>query len=138
MVMNPRLLRNVVLAVSAWLAVVLSAPFTATNASAQNTASEITKPPLPPKLEPLPEPPPPPPGYELDPKMEPQVVKIRPKQGERERNEYRINGRVYMIRVVPEVGVPYFLVDDIGQGNFVRMGPNASGLRVPQWVIFTF
>jgi hypothetical protein len=122
------------LALSAALAMLLA--LVAPTAVAQGN-SEITKPPVLPKLEPLPEPPPPPPGYELDPKMEPQVVKIAPKAGERERNEYRINGKLYMIRVVPEVGVPYFLIDDIGQGNFVRYAP-AGALRVPQWVIFTF
>jgi Protein of unknown function (DUF2782) len=127
---SARLLAALVTGAFAWL--VLVSP-----ALAQNN-SEITKPPVLPKLEPLPEPPPPPPGYELDPKMEPQVVKIQPKAGERERNEYRINGRLYMIRVVPENGTPYFLVDDLGQGIFVRHGPAATGLRVPTWVLFTF
>ena len=92
----------------------------------------------PPKLEPLPEPPPPPPGYELDPKLEPAVVNIRPKIGEKARQEYRVNNKVYMIRVTPEHGVPYFLIDERGDGAYVRMSPQDSGLRVPMWVLFTF
>ena len=92
----------------------------------------------PPKLEPLPEPPPPPPGYELDPKLEPAVVNIRPKIGEKARQEYRLNNKVYMIRVTPDHGVPYFLIDERGDGAYVRMSAQDSGLRVPMWVLFTF
>ena len=89
------------------------------------------------QLEPLPEPPPPPPGLELDPALEPQVTIT--KKGEDTVEEYRVNGRLYKIRVTPARGEPYLLIDPTGEGSFVRQeGPGNPGLSVPQWVIGTF
>ena len=89
-----------------------------------------------PALQPLPEPPPPPPGYELDPANEPQVTIL--KRGNDLVEEYRINGRLYMVKVTPPHGRPYYLVDNRGDGNFVRQDSYDSGLRPPMWVIFQF
>jgi hypothetical protein len=92
----------------------------------------------PPNLEPIPEPPPPPPGMLDDATLEPQVT-IR-RQGEDRVEEFRINGRLYMIKVTPPHGTPYYLVDPKGDGGFVRqelMGTEKS-LAVPMWVIKTF
>ena len=50
--------------------------------------------------------------------------------------EYRINGRLTMVRIVPNLGKPYYLVPrDPTQGwdDLER----ADGL-VPQWVLFRF
>ncbi|MEF8792313.1 DUF2782 domain-containing protein [Thiohalorhabdus sp.] len=48
--------------------------------------------------------------------------------------EYRSGGRVYMIKVDPDVGPPYYLVDRTGDGSWDRrMGPD---IAVPQWTIF--
>ena len=87
-------------------------------------------------LEPLPEVPPPPPGVNLDagPEVEQRVV-IRP---EGESIEYRVGGRLFMIKVTPKIGAPYFLVDVKGDGSFVRQGELGSGVRPPQWVIHQF
>ena len=90
-----------------------------------------TKPPA--DLQPLPPPPPPPPGYELDPALEPQVTII--KRGTDTVEEYRIAGKLYMIKVIPPHGKPYFLVDESGGGDFVRRDSMDSGLRPPMWVI---
>ena len=87
-------------------------------------------------LQPVPEPPPPPPGYQPDPALEPQVTII--KRGEDRVEEYRINGRLYMVKVTPPNGVPYYLVDDKGDGRMTRQEPMDSGLRVPMWVIKQF
>jgi hypothetical protein len=87
-------------------------------------------------LQPVPEPPPPPPGLQPDPALEPQVTII--KRGEDKVEEYRINGRLYMVKVTPPHGVPYYLVDSKGDGRMTRQEPLDSGLRVPQWVIGTF
>lgn len=91
----------------------------------------------PPALEPLPEPPPPPPGF-LDAPDEPQVT-IK-KRGEDQVEEYRLNGRLYMIKVTPPSGVPYYLVDTKGDGVFVREEAPDGGprLSVPMWVIHQF
>lgn len=90
----------------------------------------------PPKLEPLPEPPPPPPGLAPDPALEPQVTII--KRGEDRVEEYRVNGKLYAIKVTPPHGVPYFLIDTNGDGTMMRRDSLDSGLRVPQWVIHSF
>lgn len=85
------------------------------------------------KLQPIPEPPPPPPGMELDPALEPQVT-IR-KRDQETIEEFRIRGRLYMIKVTPAHGVPYYLVDDTGRGDFTRRDTYDTGIRPPMWVI---
>lgn len=90
----------------------------------------------PPELQPLPEPPPPPPGYELDPALEPQVTIL--KRGTDTVEEFRLGGKLYMIKITPTSGRPYYLVDNRGDGNFVRYDNYDSGLRPPMWVIFQF
>jgi hypothetical protein len=90
----------------------------------------------PPNLQPIPEPPPPPPGMELDPALEPQVTII--KRGTDTVEEYRIGGRLYMVKVTPPHGTPYYLIDQRGDGTFARQDSFESGLRVPMWVIKQF
>ena len=103
-------------------------------ASAQTEADAKSKPPA---LQPLPEPPPPPPPIqEGDPALEPQVT-IR-KQGEDTVEEFRINGKLYMIKVTPPHGTPYYLIDRHGEGVFERQDSIGTTLRPPMWVIFTF
>lgn len=85
------------------------------------------------KLQPLPEPPPPPPGMELDATLEPQVT-IR-RRTEETVEEFRIGGRLYMIKVTPTHGVPYYLIDEGGRGDFIRRDSYDTGTRPPMWVI---
>lgn len=85
------------------------------------------------KLEPIPEPPPPPPGYQPDPALEPEVT-IRDR-GEDRVEEYRIRGKLYMVKVTPRIGPAYYLVDRKGDGVFVKHEGLESGLTVPQWII---
>lgn len=73
----------------------------------------------------------------LDDSVEPQIT-IRERDGELI-EEYRLNGRLYKIRVTPLRGAPYILIDHRGDGSFVpHDGPGTPGLSVPQWVIGTF
>lgn len=91
----------------------------------------------PPNLQPVPEPPPPPKGYELDGSTEPQVT-IR-KRGQEVVEEYRIGGRLYMMKITPAGGgTPYYLVDHTGDGKFARQSGHDTGLRPPMWVIHSF
>ncbi|MCX9154713.1 DUF2782 domain-containing protein [Niveibacterium sp. 24ML] len=86
----------------------------------------------PPKLEPIPEPPPPPPGV-VDASEEPEInVSTR---GEDKIEEYRIKGKLYMIKVTPKVGQPYYLVDQKGDGVFAPTGEGQQNLSVPMWLI---
>ncbi len=49
--------------------------------------------------------------------------------------EYRANGRLYKMRVVPPTGAAYWLLDPKGDGNFVRVDGPAPINSVPMWVI---
>ena len=92
--------------------------------------------PLPKDLQPLPEPPPPPPGYEPDPSLEPQVTIT--KRGEDRVEEYRIHGKLYMMKITPSHGVPYYLIDEQGNGRFVRQGEVSPSVLVPMWLLKSF
>lgn len=49
--------------------------------------------------------------------------------------EYRINGAIKEIRVVPKIGKPYYLVPaDSQEGQYIRM--DGSQLLIPKWVLF--
>jgi Protein of unknown function (DUF2782) len=89
-----------------------------------------------PALQPLPEPPPPPPGLEPDPALEPQVTIQR--RGTETVEEFRMNGRLYMVKVTPTHGVPYYLIDSVGRGEFVRYDNYDARTRPPMWVIHRF
>jgi hypothetical protein len=49
--------------------------------------------------------------------------------------EYTVNGEVQEIKVVPKVGIPYYLVP-VGQDNEDFKRQTQSKLVVPKWVIF--
>ena len=87
--------------------------------------------------QPLPAIPPPPPGMEaFDAALEPQVTIV---PAEREtREEFRIKGKLYMIKVTPAVGKPYYLVDNQGDGNFVQMEVAGPLTRPPMWIIHSW
>jgi hypothetical protein len=52
--------------------------------------------------------------------------------------EFRAGGRLYMIKITPKIGPPYYLVDDLGDGKFSRHESLDSGLRVPRWTLKKF
>jgi Protein of unknown function (DUF2782) len=90
----------------------------------------------PPPLEPLPEAPPAPPAVAADPELKPQVTKI-----ERENEtveEYRVNGKLSMVKVTPRHGRPYYLLADARTGAFVRSDSLDPGLKVPLWLLYSF
>jgi hypothetical protein len=88
------------------------------------------------KLEPLPEAPPPPPEIAADPDLEPQVTIVRRPTETIE--EYRVNGRLTMIKVMPKTGRPYYLVADGTDGTFIRRDSLDTGIKVPMWLLFSF
>lgn len=89
----------------------------------------------PPNLIPLPEVPDGP-GAQTDPALEPQITII--KRGTEQVEEYRIKGRLYMVKITPSHGKSYYLIDHKGDGQFSRQDHLDSGVRVPQWVLFRF
>jgi hypothetical protein len=67
--------------------------------------------------------------------IEPEVTIIR--QQDRTIEEYRVNGQLYMIKVTPSKGYPYYLVDADGDGNLeTRRNELDPRILVPSWVIF--
>jgi hypothetical protein len=87
----------------------------------------------------LPVVPPPPPeiqALEEGDEVEPEVVIRKTERGTE--TEYRINGRLYKIKVIPTVGAPYYLLDRDGDGAMESHSLDDPGLSVPMWVIGTF
>lgn len=83
----------------------------------------------PPELKPVPDGPPGPedaPAVTIKPGSQGRVV------------EYRANGKLYMLKVIPRVGKPYYLIDQKGDGQFARQDSLDSGMRPPMWVIKEF
>lgn len=91
----------------------------------------------PPGTMPLNEAPPPPPIVESDPALEPQVT-VRT-EGEQTVQEYRVRGKVYMMRVTPKNGRAYVLIDHRGDGTFTKQDNTLDDrVRPPQWVLLEF
>lgn len=76
------------------------------------------------------------PDIEQDLELEPQITII--KRGEDTIEEYRVNGELYMIKVTPRVGLPYYLVNRRGDGIFNHPGDPGSGVRAPMWLLESF
>jgi hypothetical protein len=79
--------------------------------------------------------PPPPTGLSGEEDLQPEV-KIT-KRGEDIIYEYRINNQLYMVKVVPRIGYPYYLVDQDGNGSLESRYSNLEpNLVVPRWIIY--
>jgi hypothetical protein len=71
-----------------------------------------------------------------DPALGPEITIT--KQAEQTVEEYRSGGKLYMIKITPKVGLPYYLVDDLGDGKFSHYQNLDPGFRPPRWVIHRF
>lgn len=57
-------------------------------------------------------------------------------RGEERIEQYSINNRVYMLKVTPTKGAPYYLIDTTGDGSFdTRRNQLGPDVTVPQWVL---
>lgn len=73
-------------------------------------------------------------GTPLDESLEPEVV-ITPRDQGRIK-EYRVNGQLYMIEIVPAKGAPYYLIDTDGDGLLDnRRNHLEPELAIPRWPI---
>ena len=77
----------------------------------------------------------PPPALQSGDVLEPDVT-IRETRREKI-YEYRVNGRLVMVRVQPKVGPPYYFVDEDGDGKLEYTTDDPTqGPNVNQWVLF--
>jgi hypothetical protein len=52
--------------------------------------------------------------------------------------EYRVRGRVYMVKIQPQVGPPYFLLDTNGDGILDVQSDSPMNAAVQQWVLYSW
>jgi len=91
---------------------------------------ELPPPPLPASA------PPPPTGLD-DEGLEPEVKII--KRNDAVIHEYRVNGRLYMVKVVPSIGPPYILYDGDGNGSLESRSHQLDPAPIiPNWVIHSW
>ena len=75
----------------------------------------------------------PPPVIEGD-NLEPEVTIIR--EEKKTTYEYRINGRLYMTKIVPSAGPAYYLLDLDGDGEMDTQRDDPASFVVPQWILY--
>ncbi len=83
-----------------------------------------------------PEPPPLPPQVESGEALEPEVTII--KTEEKTVEEYRLNGRLVLMKITPAVGPAYYLVDSNGDGILDAQEYDIRSESVQQWVLFSW
>jgi len=94
----------------------------------------------PPTLIPIPEQPDIPPPVESGQPMQPDVTIIRRENDIIE--EYRINNRLYMVKIKPFIGPPYYLTDTDGDGEMDSRSSGivtgANTMKIPRWVLWSW
>ena len=91
----------------------------------------------PPRLDAMPEVPEPPLPVQSGETLEPDITIIR--KGKKTIQEYRRGGRLYMIKVIPDVGPPYYFIDNNGDGkmdvlkNEVEKNSNINMWKLWEW-----
>ena len=83
-----------------------------------------------------PEPPPVPPPVESGEPLEPEITIVETEKGKVQ--QYRMNGQVYMVKVIPLAGAPYYLIDTDGDGELDSQADDIKSISVPKWVLFSW
>jgi hypothetical protein len=66
--------------------------------------------------------------------VEPEITIIE--SGDQVIYEYRVRGQLYMVRIQPQFGPPYYLFDTNGDGVLDAQDPSPQNISIPQWVLF--
>jgi len=83
----------------------------------------------------MPEPPELPPRIQSGEEMEPDITIIR--KGKDTIQEYRRNGQLYMVKVIPQVGPPYYFLDSNGDGTLdVKKSDFDKQTNINLWTLF--
>ena len=53
-------------------------------------------------------------------------------------HEYRVNGKLYMVKIIPSAGPAYYLIDQDGDGTLESERNGLERPQVPQWIIFSW
>ena len=91
----------------------------------------------PPKLEAVPEAPEPPLPVQSGETLEPDITIIR--KGKKTIQEFRRGGRLYMIKVIPDIGPAYYFIDNNGDGkmdvlkNEADKNSNINMWKILEW-----
>jgi hypothetical protein len=116
-------------------AALLALSMLAAQAADKQTTGTLPEPPPPAKNYKSPPPPPATTGNDSGALPEPEVTITT--TGDTRREEYRLGGRLYMIKVIPANGRPYYLIDNEGNGEFLRDDFQPS-VSPPMWIIKRF
>ncbi len=88
-------------------------------------------------LETLPDAPPPPDPVLSGHTLEPEITIVQRRDETVE--EYRHNGQLFMVKITPIRGKPYYLMDSDGDGHLeTRMSQLYSDFVIPKWVLFSW
>ncbi len=77
-----------------------------------------------------------PPELGLDPSLEPEITIHEGK--DRMVEEYRVNGELYMLKITPRIGKPYYLLNRRSAAGTPHPGDMESGISVPMWQVYRF
>ena len=67
--------------------------------------------------------------------LQPDITIMR--KGGKTIQEYRKNGALYMVKIIPDLGPAYYYIDTDGDGNMdVRGSDLDKGTNINQWKIF--
>lgn len=70
--------------------------------------------------------------------LEPDITIIR--RGTKTIHEYRMDGKLYKVKIIPDIGPAYYMVDKDGDGSMeeVRSSDLEKGIDVQQWEIYSW
>jgi len=70
--------------------------------------------------------------------MDADITIIR--RGERTVHEYRVNGKIYKIKIIPDIGPAYYYIDPYGDGEMEEVSESDldKGIKINQWTIFSW
>ena len=52
--------------------------------------------------------------------------------------EYRVRGRMYMVKIQPRIGPAYYMIDTNGDGTLDQRSSVPMDINVNQWVLFSW
>ncbi|GFO71741.1 hypothetical protein BJAS_P1427 [Bathymodiolus japonicus methanotrophic gill symbiont] len=62
------------------------------------------------------------------------------RRGEKTIHEYRVNGQLYKIKVIPDIGPAYYYIDPDGDGEMEEVSESDLDdlIKINQWTIFSW